>query len=597
MSVAFTACDDAIDLTPKDKVTMEDYFKTPTDLELFTNPLYNNLLPDDEDVMREQSDVMVGASLTAFLRAGSDRSVPASGGGWTFTNLRRINDLLANSDKCSDKDAVAQYNAVARFFRAYFYHGMIVRFGDVPWVDEPFSSSDDRLYAPRDSREFVMSKIIEDIDYAIENLPVKEKVNKGEEPFRATKGAALALKARMCLFEGTFRKYHNISLDGNDANYYLNLAVDAAQKLMSGSYGSYKLYSTGKPNDDYLNLFAQETADAGEYILARSYREVIKDNTHGGSLYAILPTHGRPGFTRAFVASYLMKDGSRFTDIPGWQTMSFTDECKNRDPRMAQTMRTPGYTFIGETRLRGPQFNVSCTGYQPVKWVQDPKGNNGLAHASQGKSTNDMPAIRYAEVLLAYAEAKAELGTLTQSDLDNSVNLLRARVGMPNLSMSIANGSPDPYLMGTEGGYTNVEGSNKGVILEIRRERTIELAMESRRIDDLMRWRAGYCIDHQFYGPYFTGPGEYDLDGNGKPDVVLYANGAGKPNVAGADDACQYYEIGKGIFLSDGNRGYVDYHKGNNITRNGFNPARDYLYPIPRNEISLNSNLVQNPGW
>ena len=158
--------------------------------------------------------------------------------------------------------------------------------------------------------------------------------------------------------------------------------------------------------------------------------------------------------------------------------------------------------------------------------------------------------------------------------------------------MTDANNNPDWYLSSPEYGFTNVNGTNKGVILEIRRERAIELMQEGFRFDDLVRWKAGYCIDQPITGMYFKGPGEYDLSGDGKPDLVLYAEGSAKPE---AGTGVAVYQIGGEITLSDGNRGYLSYHK--NVERTKFNEARDYLYPIPTDERSLNRSLTQNPGW
>ena len=134
-------------------------------------------------------------------------------------------------------------------------------------------------------------------------------------------------------------------------------------------------------------------------------------------------------------------------------------------------------------------------------------------------------------------------------------------------------------------------GSNQGVILEIRRERAIELAQEGFRFDDLVRWKAGACINQSIMGMYFPGAGEYDLSGDGQIDVVLYDEGDTEPEVPDA----QVYQIGSDIILSEGDHGYVDYH--HDIVRTAFNEERDYLYPIPINERSLNPNLTQNPGW
>lgn len=356
--------------------------------------------------------------------------------------------------------------------------------------------------------------------------------------------------------------------------------------------GPYKLYSTGHPESDYLMLFAEEDANPDEYILAIKfdYGLAIHHNANG---HTLVPTQGRPGLTRKMVNMYLMKDGSRFTDQPGWQEMSFLEETKDRDPRLAQSIRTPGYTRIGETTVLPPDLSVSVTGYQPIKFVQEPTASGGQVDRND-RNTNDLPVYRYAEVLLNYAEAKAELGTLTQEDLDISVNLLRNRVGMndAHLNMAAANANPDRYLSAKETGYPNVSGSNKGVILEIRRERAVELNQEGFRFDDLVRWKAGACIDQDIYGMYFPGAGEYDLSGDGKPDIILYTSGTAKPS---ADSGVLVYEIGKDILLTGSNSGYVYSHK--NIVRNGFNEERDYLYPIPINERSLNPNLTQNPGW
>jgi susD family len=235
----------------------------------------------------------------------------------------------------------------------------------------------------------------------------------------------------------------------------------------------------------------------------------------------------------------------------------------------------------------------TATGYQPIKFVQAPKspGSNNDNDAISS-STNDMPVYRYAEVLLILAEAKAELGTLTQADLDVTINVLRDRVGMPHLILSQANANPDPYLASAETGFPNVSGSNKGVILEIRRERGIEMVMEGVRLDDLFRWKAGKCLDQAISGMYFPGPGTYDLTGDGKADVGIYEEGKGKP--AGVKAA---YQINSDIYLSDGTRGYFDWHKGMKSERYGFNENRDYLYPIPQDQLSVNDALVQNPGW
>lgn len=587
LAAGLTSCEDALDVSPKDRLSETDYFKTATDLEMFSNPFYNNML--DKSIYDEQSDQVIQKTLSVIMQAGGRRTIPNSGNGWTWTDLRRINTLLGHVDMCSDEAAVAKYSAVSRFFRAFFYFEKVKRFGDVPWYDKELGSADADLYKPRDSREFVMQKMLEDIDFAIENLPAKK--DEKNAPFRVTVGAALALKAEFCLFEGTWRKYHNITDLEHDATYYLSLAAEAAKELMDR--GEYRLYSTNKPEQDYQDLFVQEVADPNEYILAISFQAAIDGNQHNSNAFTLVSTQGRPGYTRKFVNTYLMRDGSRFTEQTGWQTMAFNDEIKNRDPRLTQSIRGLGYHRIGQTKILPPDLDLSVTGYQPIKFVQDPTLNGGQIDRND-RSTCDLPVYRYAEILLIYAEAKAELGTITQNDLDISVNLIRRRAGMPSIDLSTANANPDPYLASAETGYPNVSGANKGVILEIRRERGIELVQESFRIEDLFRWKCGKCLDQAITGMFFAGPGEYDLSGNGKVDVVLYANGTAKPQVPA--DALAF-ELGKDIVLTEGTHGYLDWHTMVKSERNGFNENRDYLYPIPSDEIGLNSSLVQNPGW
>lgn len=583
LSLGLASCDNLLNLEPLSQISQADYFKTETDLQLFTNTFYNNLL--DKSPYDDQSDLYVQQNLSDEMLGGTKRTPPASGGGWTWTDLRKMNTLLAYADRCEDKEAVVKYTALTRFFRAYFYFEKVKRFGDVPWYDTELGSGDESLYKARDSRELVMTHMIEDIDYAIANLP--DEKEEASSPYRANKWAATALKAQFCLYEGTYRKYHQLSLDGHDYTYYLEQSAAAAQDLMNGPY---KLYTTGHPEKDYLTLFAEETANPDEYIFAIKF-DYGMNIYHNATAHTLVPTQGRPGLTRKMVNTYLKLDGTAFTNQSGWQEMQFTDEVKDRDPRLAQSIRTPGYTRIGKTEVLAPDLSTSVTGYQPIKFVQDPTASGGNVDRNE-RSTCDLPVYRYAEVLLNYAEAKAELGTLTQADLDKSINLIRNRAGMPDLSMSTANANPDRYLASAETGYPNVTGTNQGVILEIRRERAIELMQEGFRFDDLVRWKAGHSIDQAITGMYFPGPGEYDLTNDGKVDVILYADGTAKPNAA---SGTQVYKIGEDIILSDNNRGYISYHK--KIERTSFSEERDYLYPIPSNERSLNHALTQNPGW
>ena len=590
-AVGFTACD-FLDREPLSEMTEDIYFKTAEDLQLFTNPLYNNML--DKESYNHQSDHYIKLSLSNVLHGGTYRTVPESGGGWTWTDLRRMNTLLSRLDECEDEKARVEYEALTRFFRAFFYFEKVKRFGDVPWIDQELGSDSEQLYAPRDSREFIMQKMLEDINFAIDNLP--EAVS----TFRVNKYAALALKAQFCLYEGTFRKYHNLVITPEEAGVesvitntdYIRYAADAAEEIMND--GKYKLFTTGKPSEDYRTLFAQESASKDEYILAIhfSYAAAIFNNS---TAMALLPAQGRLAATRKFVNTYLNADGSRFTDNPAHATMQYFEEFQNRDPRLAQTLRAPGYRRINGTADLAPDLSCSATGYHIAKWTMAADANGGDSDRAD-RATNDVPVYRYAEVLLNYAEAKAELGELGQTEIDKSINLLRARVGMVPMNVNV---TVDTYLTNSKTGYQNpvlLQDPNLALILEVRRERGVELAQEGNfRWDDLMRWKEGKMIEQDMFGLYFPGAGEYDLDHNGTIDLSLYTDT--KPKYDSKDpkyaDAV-VLKIGDEILLSDGTSGYVDPQQN---SQHVFDEARDYYYPIPSDERSLNKNLSQNPGW
>ena len=583
--LAFTACDDILDKKPQSKLSPETYFTNMTELQLFTNSFYNNLLP--KSPYNVQSDQYIKANPSDLVKGGTNRIVPNTSSNWSWTDLRKMNTCLEYMEaNCKDPEAYKIYSGLCRFFRAYFYFDKVRMYGDVPWVDHEPGTSDEVLQAPRDSREVIMTHMIEDIDYAIENLP--ESYSSGHN-YRATKWAALALKARFCLYEGTYRKYHDISYPEHPYTYYLEESAKAADRIMKE--GPFKVYSTGKPNLDYAVLFSSYDEITDEYILSINF-DFGTELMHNATAAALMNSQGRNSLTKKFVNCYLMTDGTRFTDKEAWQTMQFAEEVVDRDPRLGQTVRLPGYSRITENGgaysyspvLEGVQADITLTGYQMAKFVMP---ENNLANDKFDRSYNDLPVFRYGEVLLNYAEAKAELGNITQDDVDRTINLLRDRVNMPHLDVAYANAHPDPYLQ-TEDFYPGV---TDGMILEVRRERAVELAQEGFRYDDLMRWKRGPLLARPYYGIYLPGVGVYDIDGDGKNDIALYGDGQTKPS---ASTATVIAKLGTDLFLSEGTRGYIE--PLHNITFS-FDEGRDYLYPIPINERSLNHNLTQNPGW
>ena len=561
----FCGCEDALDRFPKDRLTPDEFFHTEEECELYTNDFYT-IFPSGASIYNETADIITCNTLTSEVLG--NRTVPATASTWKWDKLRDINFFLQYSSNCTDDRVRLEYEGLARFFRAYFYFDKVRYYGDVPWVDRPLASDDPELYKGRDSREFVMQKVIGDLDFAIANLPAERQV------YRVTRWTALALKSRACLFEGTFRKYHG--LQGWES--YLEACADASKRFIDES--GYAIYDSG--TTPYLGLFSSLKAINTEIVLARAYNTDIglKHDVNG---YLTSITMGRPGLLKNIANMYLMKDGTPFTSQPGWETMQLPDESRNRDGRFAQTVRTPGYKRVDDTAESAPNLAATMTGYQLVKYLTSAK------YDSYQASTSDLPLFRAAEVLLNYAEAKAELGTLTQDDIELSINPLRERADVADLSLEEANAHPDPYLASAETGYANVTGDNKGVILEIRRERTVELLMENLRYWDIMRWKEGKRFEKPFTGLYFPGTGSYDLNSDGVDDVCIWSGS--KPSTS----AATVYELNKDIFLSEGDRGNIIVHTDYVRT---WNEERDYLYPIPTDDRVLTQGAItQNPGW
>ena len=576
---SFVSCDDLLDAFPKDRMSPETFYKSEKELQAFSMNFYG-MFPGNALFM-EDADTYIQMGLTDELKG--TRQIEPSGNGWSWGALRNVNTLLEYLPNCSDATVRTKYEALARFFRAYFYFEKVKRFGEVPWYDKPVGSADtEALNRPRDSREFIMGKMIEDIDYAIAHLPATKSA------YEVTKWTAMALKSRFLLFEGTFRKYHtefDYGAGSHDAAWYLNACAEVSADFIATS--GYGIHTAGGAKKAYYSLFTTQNAtdNMDEVILARDYNNAY-NVVHSANNTMQSATMGRHGMTRKLVASYLCADGSRFTDKEGWETMDFFTETQNRDPRLSQTIRTPGYTRLGDTTPCAPNLLFCMTGYHPIKYVME------AAKDVYNGSDVDLIIFRAAEVLLNYAEAKAEAGSLTQADLDLSVNKLRDRVGLPHLNMDAANANPDPFLINEAwGGYQNVTGANKGVILEIRRERAVELAQEGFRYYDIMRWKEGKIFEKQYYGMYFPGPGEYDLNGDGTPDVLLYDG-----DTAPASTIPAIYKLGSSDFiLSNGTSGNINPYKELSCH---WDDGRDYLYPIPTDERNLTKGaLTQNPGW
>lgn len=569
--VSLSACD--ITLYPEDKVTPGTYFRNETDLQLFTNNFYTSL-PSATDIYADEADIIINPALDDKI--SGQRIIPETGGGWSWTTLRQINYYLENSYRCSDEAVRKHYDGIARFFRALFYYEKVKRFGDVPWYDKVVGSGDkDLLNKPRDSRKYVMEKVLDDLNYAIANISETKDV------YRVTKWAALALKSRVMLFEGTFRKYHNLG----DWQVCLEESAKASEELIKD--GGFALFSKGSTPyaDLFMTLNATETSS--EIILARDYNNTVQIR-HSVQNYTKSPTAGCTGVTRRLVDAYLMKDGSFHTARANYDKLGFVEECKNRDPRMAQTLRTPGYQIDGVSTPA--DLSSMKLGYQLRKYY--------INVQYDGFSEVDMPVFRLAEIYLNLAEAKAELGTLTDADLDNTVNKLRARVGVTGKLTTSA--TVEPWIADCYPTLKALNPSNLGVILEIRRERTVELVMEGFRYWDIMRWKEGKVFEEEFLGMYIPSAGQIDVDGDGAGDFNIVTAGNAGVSIAGKD-----LKVGENLTLVipgatsqyNGESGFLTVHR-QDVMQREWKEDRDYLYPIPTKErVLTNGVLTQNPGW
>lgn len=555
-------------------------FGTEAGLQLYANS-FMEVLPSVNGVIvgDDMSDYLAVRTVSNFLRPGG--YTPSSSGSWSWSALRNINFFIANNNRSDVPEAVRNhYNGIARFYRALFYFDKVKTYGDVPWIDRPLDVNDSTaLFAGRDKRDVVMSHVLEDLDFAIANIRTETDASRTQ----ITKDVALAWKSRIALFEGTFRKYHVSGLAAgleNTIPRWLEQAAAAAQQVMQR--GNFSLYTGGGVNGSYRQLFSSETAPSSEAMLVY-VEDVNLAVRHEANWRYTSATFGvGASFVRPFINTYLKIDGTPFTDTPGYDTLSFMSEVKNRDKRLQQTIRLGDFKRLnaGVSVASPPLFSQTLTGYQPIKWTVDDVGLDAGAN-----NTNDIIIMRYAEVLLNYAEAKAELGTLTDDDWAKTVGALRARAGITS-GLSARPTRVDPYLQATY--FPNVSNA---VILEIRRERGIELALEGLRFADLIRWKRGELLAVPWRGFYVPAVNKnLDLNEDGIPDVYFHLGTPPSPQVAGV-----FYIDVSGGSRTLRNRDHGELQWMLNIERVWTDKL--YLYPIPANDLAVNPKLGQNPGW
>lgn len=582
LSVAFfTACSKKLDQVPEDTATKAAIFGSEKGMETYANSFYE-ILPTANNIHQgdAMADYAARTQVPDFLRDGAYG--PRQSSGWDWTALRNINFFLenCNNPKISPK-VIRNYIGLAKFFRAWFYFDKIKRFGDVPWINKTMTIDDPDLFKGRDSRTLVMDSVLADIDSACASITATDDKSRS----LITKYVAYAFKSRVCLFEGTFRKYHTEYGLQNTADRWLTEAMNAAKTVMDEA--GYTLNTANGSTQSYRQLFISKAPVSAEIMLAALCDPNLSVYNDGNWWWTSATYGSRVSFTRTFINTYLNIDGTPFTSKAGYATLPFVEEVKGRDLRLQQSIRMGSYKRIngGVPQAAPPVFSYTYTGYQPIKWCLDDTYYDGGS-----RNDNSISIIRYAEVLLNYAEAKAELGAFTDADWSRTVGALRTRAGITG-GLTAKPVVADAYLKTTY--FPNITDP---ALLEIRRERGIELALEGFRFYDIVRWKRGELMDqvwNGFYVPALDTP--MDLNGDGVNDVVFYQQ---KPatQLPGVTYINVAATINGGVNpqrLSNDTYGELNWL--NNISRKWND--RYYLYPIPEADRLMNPKLGQNPGW
>lgn len=543
--VLLVGCTKDLDLTPKDTISDVTFWESSSDFKLAANNLYFSL--ETFDFWDVESDIAY--NVPNPVSNGTIQTTETDDN-WNspYTFIRSCNKIITMAEESSvlEDEEVKRFVAEAMFFRAYNYWKLFKLYGRVQIITEVLDINSEELYGSRNTRKETVDFILDDLTNAVADLPEKSELSE-DNIGRITKGAALALKARVALFEGTWQKYRG----GTDFSEYINTAISAASEVMNSS--QYSLYTGGA--ESYRYLFIDQGDNSTEGILDRRYQKDVfgQDFPHQIQQTGYLPT-------KKLADMYLCEDGLPISQSPLFQGYNaITSEFQNRDSRMTMTMMVPGtnayqplYSGAVENWPFRPQRNAN-TGYIMYKFMSENVTANMLG-AGTGPHSFDYHIIRYAEVLLIYAEAIFERdGAISDGDLDKSINVIRQRVNMPALTNSF------------------VSSHGLDMLEEIRRERTIELAMENFRYDDLRRWKTA----------------ETELIEDVKGIKIVDSEWA-EPIIIDVTNENPYMDNSwqtdeNGFIVAESNR--------------VFDPNKHYLRPIPTKEVLLNPGLEQNPNW
>ena len=572
--------------TQKSSADAAMVFGTETGLSTYCNSFYT-IFPNGSSVHHQDEtmcDYMAKVGLSNYQQG---IETPETIGSWDWSDIRNVNYFLKYNHYDSVPENIRDnYSGIARFFRAWLYFDKLYWYGGVPWIDHVLNPGDPELTAPRDTRDVIVSHIIEDCDFAYEHI-LADKSSTSKAGF-VNKWCALLLKSRVCLYEASWRKYHAgtayVAGCSITSDELFEMAADAAHTIMEGGVFSIHTGTAyGKGKGSYRDLFSSDTVPFDEVMLA-----VEQDNpmSVGYANYYYNQQNVKASLVRPFINTYLNLDGSYYSETKSDGTYkTFPEEMTDRDQRLGQTIRSIDYErkdSDGNNVRATADYDYSLTGYHIIKFTVD-----DAAADVYGANGNDIPLMRYAEVLLNYAEAKAELGTLTDDDWRVTIGVLRRRAGITGGDLDTKPTAVDNYLKTTF--YPDVTDP---VILEIRRERTIELCLEGFRLKDLKRWACGdLWANLPWTGICIPGYGiPLDMNGDGTYDVYFADPRMSTVPAEYADiavtvgDPLRFISVPGGLMLRDdlAGRTWKD---------------RMYLDPISTEDITMNGNLAQNPGY
>lgn len=599
-----TACEEEfLDRYPEDAMSDATFFTKSSDFKTYVNGLYNSILGGGQITSGGENgtdNFLAESPGSSEMRHSVSGTADETNGTWNgrYDNIRKVNFMLSNIDKLEVRDEEAnQYIGEAHFIRAWHYFTLLQVFGGVPYIDTVLNTDSEELFKTRDSRNFIATKIIEDLDAAIELLNWK---NKGFATApRINKESALAFKTRVALYEGSWEYYHGrkstpFKVEGKDGSDFLSEAVEAGDMLIA--YQESNIYK-GRAGFEYYDMFNKQDYSNVEGAFLYKHMDYLlgvnRNHGGGGNSYS-------GGLTNSVVDNYLMADGKP-ESVSGevYDYTKLSNLIAAKDPRMNQTIYSPArgnfeeyysqFQSVAENSTKGPYQDVlnSFTGrggYKVFKGMRD-------HFVDKWGDDQDELMIRYAEALLNYAEAKAILGTISQSDIDKSINVIRDRVGMVHLNIGEANGWSVTYSVSE--GY---DPSASNILNEVRRERRVELILENYRRTDLKRWAIYEDVVNGYkpVGAYYQ-----EFEDFWNDDVQVLAAGYAQVQLAGLQ-----LHLGQNIDVTGEFMNPL--WRNSDFTASGrgyfIDPNRDYLKSIPRTEIDFYEaeggvTLEQNPGW